>query len=270
MTVTKLDTNIHTQISTKLHPGFGVQLQPENLNSGAAAEILYRHKLVLIRGLKFSDEASFLKFSLNQVEGANRAVEWDFGSVMRLEVRPAAKNYLFSREPVPMHWDGAFHKEPRFLVFFCNKLAAENPKNNQSGATLFSDVERLWRDTPAKQKTRAMAVKLQFLTEKKAHYGGQIERSLVEDHPYKNDPILRVAEQVRTERNPVERTVWPQTDQNRELVHGFEKSLYDEDYLYRHKWRQGDLLIADNHSLLHGRDKLDDDVSRELWRVQLI
>ena len=62
-------------------------------------------------------------------------LEWDFGPIMEMKFSASAKNYLFSEEEVPFHWDGAFLKEPKYLIFFYSfiffKIGHENISVNR-------------------------------------------------------------------------------------------------------------------------------------------
>jgi L-tyrosine isonitrile desaturase/decarboxylase len=49
-----------------------------------------------------------------------------------------------------------------------------------------------------------------------------------------------------------------------------ERRIYNPRYCYEHAWEQGDILIADNHALIHGRHALTRDCPRHLRRIQLI
>jgi alpha-ketoglutarate-dependent taurine dioxygenase len=187
---------------------------------------------------------------------------------MKLIVKPDAKNYLFSREAVPMHWDGAFHVEPKYIVFYC-KRAVNGFGSGPNGATLFADVERMWADLSAVERAATGQVRQRFRTEKLAHYGGDVTRNLVEDHPTKAKPVLRLAEPVSTQKNPVSLELQPEGPSTQSMVSSLHQRLYQPEYLYRHSWKAGDLLIADNHSLLHGREALSQETQREIWRVQL-
>jgi alpha-ketoglutarate-dependent taurine dioxygenase len=45
--------------------------------------------------------------------------------------------------------------------------------------------------------------------------------------------------------------------------------LYDEDHVFVHRWRKGDLIMWDNHVLQHARAPVDASQPRELRRCML-
>ena len=45
---------------------------------------------------------------------------------------------------------------------------------------------------------------------------------------------------------------------------------YSPKYLVEHEWQDGDIVMVDNYSVLHGRRAMSrDSAARELWRVQV-
>jgi alpha-ketoglutarate-dependent taurine dioxygenase len=222
--------------------------------------LLREHKLVLVRGLAPFGEAELLSFAADRAEDL---VQWNFGPVMELKVMEQTENYLFSREAVPFHWDGAFHVEPRALVFQC--LRAPDPA--MGGETLFCDTEALLAAAAPEERAAWAGVNLTYETEKKAHYGGKFRGPMVRRHPDKGNAILRYAEPVGSRLNPVFLTA-EGTDQ-RALESRMAELLYDPRFTYAHRWRDGDLLLADNFSLLHGRRAFADASPRHLRRVQI-
>jgi len=191
-----------------------------------------------------------------------KLLEWDFGAIMRMRFDPDAANYLFSAEPVPFHWDGPFHVEPRYLLFFCDEASGEG------GETTFVDTQAILRDLDPVQVDAWRGVDDTYTTEKKAHYGGTFSTKLVRPHPFTGRDVLRFAEAVSTERNPVELTIRGSDDP--ELYARLACLLYEPRYLREHRWVAGDLLIVDNHSYLHGRRALGANTGRSFRRVQIL
>ena len=186
---------------------------------------------------------------------------------MELKESPDPKNYLFSRERVPFHWDGAFHKVPSYLAFYC----VEAPVKDAGGQTLFANTEMIWEGATPQEKTFWTQIELTYETQKLAHYGGKVKGPLVQRHPATGKPILRFAEAVETALNPVSLKI----DGIPDLTHvafvaKMQRKIYSPAYVYQHEWKPCDVLIADNHSLVHGRRAFEKDCPRHLRRIQLI
>ena len=196
---------------------------------------------------------------LNLAQSFGSLLHWDFGPVMTMQYQKDAANYLFSDEAVPFHWDGAFYKEPRLLLFHC--LESEG----SGGETTFVDTTSLWNSLSAKEQNECLNVTLTYSTEKKAHYGGTITVPLVQKHPVTGETILRLAEKVETEKNPVTLNVEGASD---DFYERMTKKLYDN--MITHSWEKGDLLIVDNFRYLHGRKRLAGNMTRSFKRIQIL
>jgi len=243
---------------------FGLELKtriPQDL----LMDLVGLHKLVVIKGLDDLNRIDFLEFARG-FQGFN-LLEWSFGPVMEMKEDPSIPNYLFSREHVPFHWDGAFFQVPDFLLFHC----VDSPTSDGGGETLFANTEMILRDASAEEVCEWGKVELQFTTEKRAHYGGVIRTPLLDVHPLTRAPIVRFAERVSTQLNPVSLEVFGVDAQRASALEArMTNALYSDKYCYSHQWERGDFIIADNHSLLHGRNAFDFEVPRHLRRIQLL
>lgn len=218
----------------------------------------------LVRGVEPPSRAEFLAWCA--AAPGMETVEWDFGPVMELREDPSSPNYLFSRESVPFHWDGAFHREPDVLAFHC----LEAPEEASGGETLIVDTRRVWRSAAAGTRAAWSRLSFRFETEKLAHYGGRVERALVQTHPRTGETILRFAEAAPTERNPVRREiVGAVAAEGERLAAELAGLFYDPRNCVAHRWRRGDLLFVDNHSTAHGRAAYREGQPRHLRRIQL-
>jgi len=237
-----------------------LEIEPRCLDRLAQAS-----KLVLLRGFEPLGRGQFLEYC-RSFPGRG-LLEWDFGPVMEMHEKPDPKNYLFSREAVPYHWDGAFHRVPSYLAFCC----VEAPVEGAGGETLFCDTERVWEAASPMERAQWSGVTLTYETAKLAHYGGRITGPLVQRHPSTGKTILRFAEPVATELNPVSLQVSGiENDDQSSFIDDMKSRIYAPQLSYAHRWEPGDLLIADNHSLIHGRRAFAKDSPRHLRRVQLI
>jgi alpha-ketoglutarate-dependent taurine dioxygenase len=194
-------------------------------------------------------------------------LDWDFGSVNELRVESDAKNYLYTDHAVPFHWDGAFvGRVPHYIVFHC----AAAPPAGSGGETLFCDtITLLARATPERRQVWSR-VEVTYSTEKLAHYGGSFTSPLLARHPVSGEENLRFAEPVE-DLNPVHLEIAGIPAETRfSFLEDLQARLYDPSVCYRHEWQADDVLIADNHALLHGRRAFDPTVSRHLRRVNVL
>ena len=260
---------------SKINPfGIRVKLNRQELNEEVVDELkqlVYSDKLVLIDGLETLSKNELIQFAADFNRDRNRIEEkllhWDFGPVMEMRPQANPANYLFSHENVPMHWDGAFHREPSILVFNCLK----GPQEERGGRTLFSNTENIYERLEGSIIKNWSSVLLTYETQKLAHYGGRITRALVHFHPVTKRPFLRFAEPVKTKLNPVKLTVYGCTKrQALELVQKMKEELYKEENCYAHQWKAGDLVLADNFSLVHGREAINPGDQRHFRRVQIL
>jgi alpha-ketoglutarate-dependent taurine dioxygenase len=204
--------------------------------------------------IDFSEE-ELLAFARSHGE----LLEWDFGPVMTMKFDDKAANYLFSDEAVPFHWDGAFYKEPKLLLFYCLDSVGEG------GETTFVDTTALWHSLTETEKDECRNVTLTYTTEKKAHYGGSITVPLVQKHPMTGETILRMAEKVETEKNPVTLAM---TGAKADFYERMTKKMSER--TFTHQWKKGDLLLVDNFRYLHGRRPLGKNLKRSFKRIQIL
>lgn len=222
--------------------------------------------MLILKSQQFSDE-QLLEYavSLSSSSGGikEKILHWSFGPIMTMKYDVNAQNYLFSDEKVPFHWDGAFFKEPRLLLFYCTESEGEG------GETLFTDTEKIWESLSEKEKAACLKVKLNYRTNQVAHYGGEIEIPLVQAHPRTGNTILRFAEKVETQLNPVELGIGG-VEEHELFYQKMVSKLYSPEFMYEHRWNKGDLIIVDNYRYLHGRNPLRENRKRSFKRVQIL
>jgi len=222
--------------------------------------------ITLERNQRFSDEELLLfaqKLSLKSGGIKEKILHWDFGPIMNMCFSPLASNYLFSSEEVPLHWDGAFYKEPSHLLFYCTET------NGTGGETCFFNTELLWESLNEEEKKECEKITLKYSTQKNAHYGGEITIPLVQKHPVTGKTILRLAQKVETTLNPVMLTIIG-TDHPEEFYEKMVKKLRDPQFIYTHEWKKGDVIICDNFTYLHGRAALKSNLTRSFKRIQIL
>ena len=221
------------------------------------------HRVVILRGFAPLAGDSFPEFC----KELGSILEWDFGAVNDLRVKDDTQNYLYTNHDVPFHWDGAFVSHaPHYIIFHCDIA----PAAGSGGETLFCDTTRLLANSSAEIKALWESVVITYTTEKIVHYGGTFTSPMIVQHPLSDRTVLRYAEPV-VDINPVELVIrgLGGVDQ-REFIEDLRQRLTDERCCYSHSWRAGDLVIADNYTLLHGRRAFARDAQRHIRRVNVI
>lgn len=194
-------------------------------------------------------------------------LEWDFGEVNELRVRAGAKNYLYTNREVPFHWDGAFvGRVPRYIVFQCESA----PPEGAGGETLFCDTRLLLERASPSVRESWGRVAVTYSTEKVVHYGGTFTSPLLAAHPVSGGQVLRYAEPVE-DLNPVRLEIEGIAAEARAaFLLDMRRRLRDPEVCYAHRWRDGDILVADNHALLHGRRAFKESAPRHIRRVNVM
>lgn len=222
--------------------------------------------MLILKSRQFNDE-ELISYgaSLSSRDGGlrDKLLHWDFGPVMEMKFEEEAQNYLFSLERVPLHWDGAFYREPRFLLFYCTE------SQGKGGETLFLNTESLWESLTEDEKRDCSQITLTYRTQKLAHYGGEIRVPLVQKHPETGRTIMRIAERVETRLNPVELEI-SGIPEGEEFYQHLIQKIYQGTHLKEHRWSKGDVLICDNHTYLHGRNALGSNLKRSFKRIQIL
>ena len=220
-------------------------------------------RVVILRGFAPLEARRFPQFCSRFGE----ILEWDFGAVNELRVQSEARNYLYTNREVPFHWDGAFAgRVPRYIFFHCD----EAPPPGSGGETLFCDTVRLLEEAPPERRALWAQIDITYTTQKIVHYGGSFTSPMICSHLLNGNQVLRFAEPV-VDLNPVQLEIngIPEEEQAAFLKDMHER-LHNDAVCYRHEWRQGDVVIADNFVLLHGRDAFADNSPRKIRRVNIL
>ena len=102
------------------------------------------------------------------------------------------------------------------------------------------------------------------------HYGGVIQQPLVGVHPISGEETLRFAEPVH-DLNPVSVRVLGVSDADSiAFVATLSNALAQPDFLVEHVWQPDDIVVADNHALLHGRRSFSGSSAWHLERVNIL
>ena len=251
---------------TRLSP-FGIVLHgdgsvdPRTLESDALAALATEHRVVVLRGFASLRDDAFVDFC----RPLGNILEWEFGAINRLVPSSEARNYIYTRAAVPLHWDGAFiGRVPRFIVFHCD-LA---PDRGSGGETTFVDTTRVLAAATTEQRDRWSEVSVKYETEKVVHYGGSFTARVVDRHPVTGEAVLRFAEPV-ADLNPVRLSVMGAVDPSGFLGE-MQALLAAPESMLVHSWREGDIVIADNFALLHGRRAFTANTPRAIRRINVL
>jgi alpha-ketoglutarate-dependent taurine dioxygenase len=184
-----------------------------------------------------------------------------------LTLKYNTQNYLFTNRGVPFHWDGAFAgRIPHYIFFQCDTA----PPAGSGGETLFCDTTLLLKNAPPVKSRQWEQVEITYTTEKIVHYGGTFTSPILAWHPLSGEEILRYAEPVadlnpvRLEINGIDKNLYE------EFTQDMHRRLNDEKFCYSHEWQNGDVVIADNFALLHGRKAFHKHAKRFIRRVNIL
>lgn len=236
---------------------------PERISAPMLKDWIAKDRFVLLRGFAPLSTEAMMRLA----KSLGTPFEWEFGAVNELFAKPDAKNYIYTAGAVPFHWDGAFTgKIPHYILFSCEVA----PPQNGGGETLFCDGTRLLREATAAQRKLWEVTSITYSCEKVVHYGGSFTSPMIVRHPSSGEQTLRFAEPVR-DLNPVTLEIPGMTPKQREaLVAEMAELLRHARFSVAHAWRAGDVLIADNHALLHGRNAFVHAGLRHIRRINIL
>jgi len=244
--------------------GLLVQCDGEDIDSFDAEQLhswVAEHGVVVLRGATTPAKRHLPRLARK----LGPLLPWPFGAINELKVDTSRKNYLFTTAAVPLHWDGAFVGTiPRYLWFRC----VQAPPSDTGGQTLFVDGQRVLQRAGPEQIDAWRRQVVRYHTDHVVHYGGSFEQAMVAPHPLDGTDTLRFAEPV-DDLNPVQAR--PLGVDDEDAFHDdLRATLYDPDVLYAHTWADGDVVIADNHRLLHGRAAFTEPGSRHIQRINVL
>ncbi|MEU3355939.1 TauD/TfdA family dioxygenase [Streptomyces sp. NPDC037389] len=236
---------------------FGVLLRPGSLGRDlrelpvdTLRRLVRRHRLVVLRGFAGC---------VGDGEPAEWASAWGrAGEVLDTD----------EKGRVPLHWDGMFDPcAPEFQILDCVSAF----EGGHAGRALYCDTVRLLADAGPGPAGPWRAVTVTYRVPR----GPRAVRPLVVPHPRHGAPTLRHHEPPREDDRDlldrpshqfdgIDATAVPA------LLDGLRTALYDPRYLYAHAWRTGDVVVADNHALLHGREAPADGTHRRLRQVRVL
>jgi len=260
--------------TTPIKP-FGILVEPKqshdnvnDLNIDFLRETINRAHLLVLRGFHtFQDAESFSTYC----ERWGEISIWPFGKVLELIEQDNPEDHIFDNSYVPLHWDGMYRPQvPEFQIFHCVKA----PLSGQGGRTTFSNtVLALEHATP---ETKNLWNKVTGIYQRKMEfYNSKTVSRIIDKHPHKNYFVIRYNEPHSESKgrfvNPPElKFTGIEAAELEKFHHSLLQSLYAPNHFYAHEWQTGDIIIADNFSLLHGRESFVSKSPRHLQRVHVL
>jgi alpha-ketoglutarate-dependent taurine dioxygenase len=260
--------------TTPIQP-FGFMLEPIKLFDDVSTlqvnylrELIQREQLIVLRGFHtFQSTDSFSKYC----ERWGEISIWPFGKVLELIQQDNPQDHIFDNSYVPLHWDGMYRSQvPELQMFHCVKA----PLYGQGGRTTFSNTVRALK--LASSESIKLWEKVTGIYHRKMEfYHSKIVAPIINKHPYQDCSVIRYNEPPSKEKG---RFINPPnlefTGLNILELERFHQSLKDILYApsnyYAHEWQTGDIVIADNFSLLHGREAFVSKSPRHLQRVHVL
>ena len=164
------------------------------------------------------------------------------------------------------HDNSAYPKLLRGIMLY----SLEVPPEDAGGDTLFADARAAYRNLPGSLRSRISGLTIRHgrpdRTKREAIPGIRPEamkgeRPLVLAHPVTNEPQLFLS------RRHADRIVELPAEESGPLIDELSSYISRPEVVYRHVWRERDLLIWDNIALQHGRTDFDPKWRRHLRRT---
>lgn len=267
--------NPHTRFHVTPHQPFGLLISPafsgqtvEQLPVSELRTLAREHHLLILRGFAptFSDSPSLTRYAQQWGE----IKMWPFGAVLDVREHHDATDHIFDHSGVPLHWDGMYKPTiPEFQLFNCLHAPAEN----EGGCTTFLNTRALLAEVPPAVLEQWKTVRVTYRIQKVVHYGGEVCSPLLVADPRDGQWVLRYNEPAEKEKRFLNRHALEYHGLAPDEVEAFEQDLHrrlhDPRFFYAHTWQPNDVVIADNFSLLHGREAFTARSARHLQRVHI-
>jgi len=170
------------------------------------------------------------------------------------------------------HTDGSFRRVPAALsMLYAHRVPGSSPRGN--GETEFADMRAAYDALSEQQKADiADLVALHDIAWSRGQLGfsellfGEkqvlppVPQRVVRTHPGSGRKVLYVAA------HAAEIVGWP-VPEGRLLLRELIEHATQREFVYRHDWRQGDLVIWDNRATMHRGRGFDETRVRDLRRV---
>lgn len=239
---------------TPMDGGFGALVDGVRLDAADAAPslqaALLEHGLLVMRGAPLTPaqhvaasrlfgELEIFPHAPGQVDGVPQ--------IFRLASRAGEGHRDVGRY---WHSDGSFRADPTPISIWHAVAVPE-----QGGDTLFSDLRAAYRVLSEEEQTMARAVQT-------FHRNG-VQHPLVRRHPHTGEPALYINIALTAAIAGMGKQAAD------ELLEHLDSHLSRPGAVYRHAWREGDLVIADNLRVAHRATAADPRFRRILDRTTI-
>ncbi|WP_086827309.1 TauD/TfdA family dioxygenase [Allokutzneria sp. NRRL B-24872] len=242
---------------------------PSALDPAELRALVREHHILVLRGFRNFTDAEDLTAWCGTL---GEIMMWPFGAVLELVEADAPTDHIFDHSYVPLHWDGMYKPLiPEFQVFQC----VSAPGEGNGGRTTFSDSSGVLAAASRETVERWSRITVTYRIQNKVHYGGQAVSPLVVPHPVTGEPTVRYNEPPIEDdssflNRPDHHFDGVVNEEVPSLIEELQKALYDPRHYYAHDWVDGDLVITDNYTLLHGREAFTHRAPRHLRRVHVL
>lgn len=254
---------------------FGVLLEAmskntpvNNLDIESLRALFWQEQLLVLRGFEtFQNAKDFSDYC----EQWGEVSIWPFGKVLELIEQENPQDHIFDHQYVPLHWDGMYRPQvPEYQIFHCVKA----PLAEQGGRTTFSNTILVLEHASPEEKdlwnkvTGTYKRTMEF-------YNSKTVSPIITKHPQKEHLVIRYNEPPSPDQghfvNPPDLEFIGVSHEELDTFHrSLEHALYSPDNFYAHEWQAGDIVIADNFSLLHGREGFTSKSPRHIQRVHVL
>jgi len=254
---------------------FGLILKPRRKNTNVKdldlrilRQLFFQQQLVVLRGFEsFRNSEEFSSFC----EMWGEISVWPFGKVLELIEQENPKDHIFDHSYVPLYWDGMYRPQvPEYQIFHCVKA----PLSNQGGRKTFSNTILALKN--ARPELKKLWSKVTGIYKRKMEfYNSKTVSPIITRHPQRDFSVIRYNEPPVLDKghfvNPPELEFAGLHKEAIDVFHrDLQEALYCPNNFYAHEWQDGDVVIADNFSLLHGREEFVSRSPRHLRRVQVL
>jgi L-tyrosine isonitrile desaturase/decarboxylase len=261
-------------IKTTFLTPFGVMIEPLSSEMSVSSipleqinQLFYTHQLVVLRGFQTFETAH--QFS-DYCESHGEIALWPFGKVLELIEHDHPEDHIFDHSSVPLHWDGMYRPQvPEKQIFHC----VYAPQEHTGGRTTFSNTKLVLENTSPdlinlwNQVEGVYQRKMEF-------YNSKTIAPLITKHPQQDYWVIRYCGLPKQDEafinHPDITLSKPAQLSETEIHQQLEQALSSSSCFYAHSWETGDVVIADNFTLLHGRESYQSGNKRHLRRVHVL